>query len=184
MSIQVLKLTLDLPASVNHIYGRNKFGSTYLKKEGKDYKNKMIKYIREQTEIQKWVKVENRFVFLDEVVYFNKKGRDSDNTKKLSQDCITESRVVWIDDTYCLPRTQRVLIDSENPRLEIVLSVAEYIGIFDNENCFNEFLNTYCKSCKRYANNCSILNKALEGRVQKDIEGFKCLKFNKIKNRQ
>jgi hypothetical protein len=108
-------------------------------------------------------------------------GGIPDNLKKLTQDSITEAGCVWIDDTYCLPRTQRVLIDADNPRLEVVLSVAEYIGIFDNENCFNEFINTYCKQCKRYSNNCSILNKALEGRIQKDVEGFKCLKFNGVK---
>ena len=78
-----LKLTLDLPQSVNSIYGRNKFGSTYLKKEGKNYKKRMIKYIREEASEQKWNKVEGKFLYMDEVIYSNRKGRDPDNFKKL-----------------------------------------------------------------------------------------------------
>lgn len=78
-----LKLTLDLPQSVNSIYGRNKFGSTYLKKEGKNYKKRMIKYIREEASEQKWNKVEGKFLYMDEIIYSNRKGRDPDNFKKL-----------------------------------------------------------------------------------------------------
>lgn len=178
---QKLKLTLDLPSSVNHIYGRNKFGSTYLKKEGKDYKTKMIKYIKQEVEKQNWTKVEDKFIFLDEVVYMNKRGRDADNLKKLTQDCITESLVVWKDDTYCLSRTQRVLIDANNPRIELQLTVADYIGIFNNQDCYDEFIRNYCSKCNRYKNNCSILNKALESKVQIEIQEFQCSKFSKGK---
>lgn len=71
-----LKLTLELPQSVNKIYGRNKFGSVYLKKEGKEYKKRMIKYIECEVEKQGWEKVENRFLYMDEVIYSNRKGRD------------------------------------------------------------------------------------------------------------
>lgn len=53
-----------MPQSVNSIYGRNKFGSTYLKKEGKDYKERMIKYIKEEVDKQGWKKVEDRFLYM------------------------------------------------------------------------------------------------------------------------
>lgn len=69
-------MTLELPQSVNSIYGRNKFGSTYLKKEGKDYKKRMIKYIEGEVAKQGWDKVEDRFLYMDEVIYSNRKGRD------------------------------------------------------------------------------------------------------------
>ena len=92
-----LKLTLPLPKSVNHIYGRNKFGSTYLKKEGKDYKREVGKYIKEEVEKQGWTKLlEGEYCYLDEIVYMNVKGRDADNTKKLLQDAITEAERVNI----------------------------------------------------------------------------------------
>lgn len=185
---KVLKLTLELPKSVNHIYGRNKFGSTYLKREGKDYKKRMIKIIQEEVERQHWNKLEDTFAYLDEVVFMNKKGRDSDNLKKLTQDCITESNVVWTDDTYCWARTQRVFVDSDNPRIEIILSKTPYIGIFDNEEDYNKFINTYCNNCRKgnkigQKGGCSIHKKILESRIIDEVEiNFntgekKCLNF-------
>ncbi|HDK7176504.1 TPA: RusA family crossover junction endodeoxyribonuclease [Clostridium botulinum] len=183
-----LKLILDLPKSVNHIYGRNKFGRTYLKREGKIYKKRMIKLIQQEVKKQNWIKLEHTFVYLDEIVYMNKKGRDADNLKKLTQDCITESNVVWTDDTYCWARTQRVLIDSNNPRIEIEIFPTDYIGIFDNRADYNKFINAYCKNCKKgnkigQKGGCSIYKNALESRVQENLKiNFdtgekKCLKF-------
>ena len=67
---------MDLPDSVNSIYGRNKFGSTFLKKKGKDYKIKMIDYIAKEVEKQGWIMPKDRFLYMDEVVYMNRKGRD------------------------------------------------------------------------------------------------------------
>ena len=71
-----------------------KYGSVYLKKEGKDYKKKMAKYIQGQAKEQGWVKIEDRYLYMDEIIYSNRKGRDADNFKKLQQDSITESGVV------------------------------------------------------------------------------------------
>lgn len=165
-----------------------KFNTVYLKKEGKDYKKQMIKYIQEEVKKQEWNKIENKFIYLDEIIYMNKKGRDSDNLKKLTQDCITESLVVWTDDTYCLPRTQRILIDSNNPRIDLILTVSDYIGIFDNADDYNKFINTYCSKCKKgnkigQKGGCSIYKQALESRIQDnliinfDTKEKKCLKF-------
>ncbi len=36
----------------------------------------MIKYIREEASEQKWNKVEGKFLYMDEVIYSNRKGRD------------------------------------------------------------------------------------------------------------
>lgn len=180
-----LTLTLDLPSSVNHIYGRNKFGSTYLKKEGKDYKTRMIKYIKEEVIKQQWNKVEDGFIYLDEVVYMNKKGRDADNLKKLTQDCLTESGVIWLDDTYCWARTQRVFIDSNNPRIELTLTIAPYIGIFNNKNEYELFLRSFCNKCTKDKNRCTIHRKALESRVQEDLDITEkvCKKFKEKINK-
>lgn len=43
----------------------------------------MIKYIREEASEQKWNKVEGKFLYMDEIIYSNRKGRDPDNFKKL-----------------------------------------------------------------------------------------------------
>jgi len=73
--------------------------------------------------------------------------------------------------------------DSENPRIEIIITVSDNIGIFDSQGDYDEFTNT-CKNCKRYKNNCSLLKKAKESRIQKEIElinnKWACIKFNAI----
>lgn len=141
----------------------------------------MIKHIRQEVERQKWEYIENRFLYMDEIVYLNRKGRDSDNLKKLQQDCITESEVVWSDDSWVLPRTNRILIDSDDPRIELVITPTEFIGIFDNEKIAKVFEHR-CKNCRRYKNNCSILRKALETRIQKEIDdSLTCSEFKDIK---
>lgn len=167
------------------IYGRNKFGSTYLKKEGKDYKKKAIKYIREECEKQGWIKLDKgQYCYIDEIVYFNQSGRDADNLKKLQQDSITESEVVWHDDTFALPRTNRIYIDANNPRIEMIISIVDFKGIFDNVELMELFISR-CKICNRYKRNCSLLNKALEGRIQDEIikcdEYWLCNKFKEVK---
>lgn len=169
---------MDLPDSVNSIYGRNKFGSTFLKKKGKDYKLKMINYIVKEVERQSWIMPKDRFLYMDEIVYMNRKGRDPDNLKKLQQDCITESLVVWLDDSWALPRTNRVYIDKDNPRIEVVISVAPFVGIFENQTHYDSFVNN-CKTCKRYKNNCSILREVSESRIHIEVDDdFNCSKYN------
>lgn len=153
-----------------------KYGSVYLKKEGKDYKKRMVKYIQSEVNKQNWNRIDGKFVYMDEIVYSNRKGRDADNMKKLQQDCITESEVVWEDDSWCLPRTKRIIIDKYNPRIELVITYAPFIGIFDNEEMLHKF-KIKCVRCTRYNNNCSILKKAIDNRVQPEIVDFKCSKF-------
>lgn len=164
---------------MNSIYGRNKFGSVYLKREGKDYKERMIEYIKKEAKKQGWSKVMGKFLYMDEVIYMNQKGRDPDNLKKLQQDCITESGVVWEDDSWCLPRTNRVFIDKFNPRIEIVITPCDFIGIFDDNVCLQKF-KRQCVECRRYKNNCSILRQALESRIQPEIVDFECSEFKQI----
>ena len=156
-----------------------KYGSVYLKKEGKDYKKKMAKYIQGQAKEQGWVKIEDRYLYMDEIIYSNRKDRDADNFKKLQQDSITESGVVWQDDSWCLPRTQRILIDKNNPRIELIITICDFIGVFDNDEQLKLFQDK-CNNCRRYKNNCSILRNAILGRVQPEITNHTCNTFKKI----
>ena len=179
-----LKLTLSLPKSVNFIYGRNKFGSTYLKKEGKDYKAKAVKYIIEETNSQNWTRLKTEeYCYLDTIVFMNKKGRDSDNLFKLIQDSITNSETVWEDDTFALSRTNRVYIDSQSPRVELLITPTSTIGIFDTVEEYKEFKDN-CDSCRRFKKTCSIHNKAIENRIQEEVQlidsKWICNKFNII----
>ena len=167
---QELKLTLSLPKSVNFIYGRNKFGSTYLKKEGKDYKTKAVKYIKEETNKQGWIRLKaEEYCYLDTIVYMNKKGRDSDNLFKLIQDSISDSETVWEDDTFALSRTNRVYIDSANPRVELIITPTSTIGIFDTVEEYEEFKKV-CNNCRRFKKTCSIHNGLLENRILDKVD--------------
>ena len=101
----ILELTLPIPLSVNHLYGHNRFGSVYMKPEGKQYKKQISEIIIKEVEKQKWIKTLNEeYCYLDATVYFDKKGKDCDNIYKVIQDTITESGVVWEDDKYTWSR--------------------------------------------------------------------------------
>ena len=52
----ILELTLPIPLSVNHLYGYNRFGSVYMKPEGKQYKKQISEIIIKEVEKQKWIK--------------------------------------------------------------------------------------------------------------------------------
>ena len=183
-----LKLILPLPKSVNALYGINRFGTKYLKREGKEYKKNTSKYIKEEVKKQGWKKLEKgKYCYIDEVVYMNRLGRDSDNLKKLTQDAITESYSVWEDDTYCLARTNRVYVDSNNPRIELVITPVKFIGIFDNKKQMNEFIKI-CKNCSKYRNgSCSVLNDSINNKITKDVINingvFNCSKFKEKRNK-
>lgn len=170
-----LYLTLPVPPSINHLYGRNKFGSVYMKKEGKLYKEKAIKYIKEEATKQGWDKTpKGVYLYLDEIVYMNKSGRDSDNLKKLVQDVISESEMVWEDDTYCMSRTNRVYIDSDNPRIEIKIEPTDFKGIFDDKESYEDFILNNCTICKRgnkhgLKGQCSTYSKIMDNRIIKDV---------------
>lgn len=92
-------------------------------------------------------------------------------------DAITETALIWVDDNVVCERCQQILYDSENPRIEINIYPVEYIGIFANKEELKKF-ESLCVGCTRYKRNCSILNKAKEGRIQKEICNFVCQKIN------
>ena len=195
MEYQELHLTSPVPLTVNHYTGIRvikKGGKCipvkYVTPEAKKYKREFIKYIKEQVKIQNWNKVENKYhhLYMDGVFYFAKTNIDAANCDKILSDAITESEVVWDDDSGILFRPQRIYYDTQNPRIELTIYPVDYIGIFKSENACNNFEDK-CKHCNRFGRNCSILRKAKEGRIQEDIvkedseSGFKCLKYKKKK---
>ena len=116
----------------------------------------------------------NRHHYLDAVFYFGRIDQDEQNYWKCL--CDSMNGIAYIDDNYILTRTNAVYYDSKNPRIELVLNPTEYIGIFDNEECLNNF-ESNCKNCMRYSRNCSILKKSKEGRIQEEIQNFICSEF-------
>jgi hypothetical protein len=183
-----VNLTLPLPVSINKLYinqfgwnskskTRSPTGKRIMSKEGLEIKSKIqnetIKQLAAQDWDYEWTK--ENYIYQDCYIYMNRLGRDDNNIFKLLNDSL--EKIVYDNDSRVLTRTQRILIDSNNPRVEVIISQTPFRGIFKSEVHMNEFENN-CKECKRYARNCSILNKAKEGRIQEEIIEFTCFKFN------
>jgi Holliday junction resolvase RusA-like endonuclease len=187
-----LKLRIPLPTSLNKLYvnqykynARTKknepTGARVLSKEGKLSKALIQKAAKNQMKKQKWdyEYTKDNYIYLDSIIYFNKKGRDDNNLYKLLCDAL--EKIVYDNDSRVLIRTMKIFYDAENPRMELHIHPVEYIGIFDDQSCLDKF-ESVCKNCSRYARNCSILNKAKEGRIQEEIDStFTCSKFKEKK---
>ncbi|MCR8641364.1 RusA family crossover junction endodeoxyribonuclease [Paenibacillus sp. N1-5-1-14] len=182
-----LKLVLPLPVSINDLYineykwnpkskKREPTGRRIMSKEGERVKKEIQHAATEQLNGQNWeynYTLDN-FIYMDTNIFFNRMGRDDNNIYKLLPDSL--EKIVYDNDSRVLIRTQMILFDSNNPRVEVEFSPVKYIGIFKTQNLLNDFEDK-CRECKRYARNCSILRKAKEGRIQDEIVEFVCTKY-------
>ena len=189
MKEHILKLTSPIPPSTNHylayravVKHGKPIGMSYCTKEAKEYKESFAKYVKEEAIKQRWGLTPNPYqhFYVDAIFYFQRFDQDSSNYYKCLLDSITDSQVIWIDDNVACERTQGVYYDSSNPRIELTIHPVDYIGIFDNQDALDSF-EQKCKSCTRYCRNCSILNKAKEGRIQEEIADGMCAKYKDIK---
>ena len=189
MSKQVLKLISPIPESVNHYLGTRAIlkngkpmAMVYETGKAKKYKKEFGDYVKKQVELQNWIMSEDktRHVYCDCVFYFDRIDKDCNNYFKLLLDSLTETERVWIDDNVVCERVNRIYYDSKSPRIELEIYHTNYIGIFDNQEQLDSFEDK-CKTCQRYKRNCSILNKAKEGRIQEEICDFKCSKYKEAK---
>lgn len=190
-----LNLILPVPLSLNQLYineygwnpkkrMRTPTGRRILSKDGEKSKEELISKATEQMKDQEWdydFTLDN-YIYMDTIIYFNKKGRDDNNVYKLL--CDSLEKIAYDNDSRVLIRTQRILYDTENPRIEVKLHPVSYVGVFDSSDEYISF-ESKCKTCKRHKRNCSILKKAVEGRVQDDINKvnneYICDKYNEIK---
>lgn len=189
MDKNVLKLVSPIPVSVNHYmklrsfitykFGKPKAMATlYETADAKKYKKDFSKYIVEEVKKQCWNFKLNKFqhFYVDCVFYFDRVDKDANNYFKIMLDAITDTQLIWEDDNVVCERVNRIYYDAENPRIEITIHPVEYIGVFDSGEQLQEF-ESNCINCTRYGRNCSILKKAKEGRIQKEISGLVCSKF-------
>jgi Holliday junction resolvase RusA-like endonuclease len=190
--VNELKLISPIPVSVNHYIKARGFitwkGKTpianvsmYETKEAKDYKKQFKKYVTEQAAIQNYslTPTKTQHFYVDCVFYFERTDQDPNNYFKLPLDAITETQLIWLDDNTTCERVQAIYYDSDNPRIEITIKPVDYIGIFDTVNHLNEFKEK-CRTCARNKRNCSIFNKAIEGRIQEEISEGACKKYRGI----
>jgi Holliday junction resolvase RusA-like endonuclease len=189
----ILKLTSPIPVSVNHYIKPRTFitwkGKTpianvtmYETADAKAYKKKFKKYVEEQIEEQDYslTPTKTQHFYIDCVFYFERTDQDPNNYFKLPLDAITETQLIWLDDNTTCERVNAIYYDSDNPRIEISIKPVDYIGIFPTVDHLNEFKET-CSTCMRSKRNCSILNKAIEGRIQEEISNGVCGKYKEVK---
>lgn len=185
-------MTLPLPVSLNKLYinqysfnpktkSRQSTGKRILGEQGKKVKKEIQEQAREQLINSDWdydFTLDN-YIYMDTIIYFNRKGRDDNNVYKLLCDAL--EKIVYENDSRVLIRTQKILYDKDNPRVEIEFSPVKYRGIFKDEETETLF-ESKCKTCNRYKRNCSILREAKEGRVKEEIsDTYVCSEYKKIK---
>lgn len=182
---QELVFSSPIPPSVNHylayrtvIKNGKPMAMSYKTKEAKEYQKYIINLLQEEVKKQNWVKSDNKFqhYYMDVIFYFPRIDMDANNYFKCLADAITDSDLVWMDDTQLCERVNGIFYDSKNSRMEITIHPVDYIGIFGSQKALDLF-ESKCQNCKRYCRNCSVLNKAKEGRITEDIVSFECQKY-------
>lgn len=172
-----LYLISKMPPSVNHYLayrvvrcGNKNIAQSYKTKEAVTYQNEFAEYVKQEVKKQGW-QIDNtvgKHLYVDCIFYFPKVRMDCNNYFKVMLDAITNTGAVWADDNIVCERVSRIYYDTKNPRIEIHIHPVDYFGVFDNKNNLDEF-ESKCKSCKRYARNCSILRNAKQGHIAEGI---------------
>ena len=182
---QHLKLVCKDFISVNHYMNyrvQGKIVMAYKPKTTKDFEKRFGEYIKQEIVKQGWVRPpKDKLIIIDSTFYFPRIDMDAQNYFKSICDIMT-NQGVWEDDNITMEHVDRIYYDSENPRIELTLTVSDNIGIFDNNNDYREFKSN-CENCNRFKEGkCSLYKKTLESRIQKEIikdedNKWKCLKF-------
>lgn len=189
MNICQLKLISEIPPSVNHylayraiMKNGKPMAMSYKTPEAIRYQRNFTRYVIRQVKEQKWSLKLNKtqHFYVDCTFYFPRVDMDCNNYFKCMLDAITDSKKIWDDDNVVCERVNGIFYDSKNPRVEMIISPVDYIGIFNNISQLDEF-ESNCIGCNRYKRNCSILQKAKEGRIQDEIQNGICQKFKCMK---
>lgn len=184
---QELKLTCDDFISVNHYMGYRAVGRrvmAYKPKETKAFEQKFGNYVKQEIINQNWtIPEKGKFIIMDTIFYFPRTDMDAQNYFKSICDIMTNVGV-WEDDNIVCEKVNRIYYDSKKPRIEIVLHEADSVGIFDSSEEYYTF-KSVCNNCKRFKKTCSIHNKAIESRIQDEVQlvnnKWVCSKFGMVK---
>lgn len=151
---------------------------SYKTPEAVKYRSEFTKYVEKEVESQGWdVPIDKGInIYVDAVFYFPRIDMDCNNYWKILLDAITDTQLIWKDDNVVCERVQRIYYDSNNPRIELVIHPVSYIGVFDDAPQLEAFVSNNCIGCSRYKRNCSILQKAMDGKVQEELKDMVCSK--------
>jgi len=179
MSNKILNIILPIPVSVNQAYkprtiltGGRTIASIYKTAEAKQYQKYATQAIQREIKLQHWISNpldKNLYVCVDAVVYFNRTDMDVNNLWKLLLDSLRDTQMIVPDDNKVLERAVRVYYDIKNPRVELEIYYAPYVGIFNDDEQYENFIKKNCNHCTRQKRNCSIIAKAIESRIQIEI---------------
>lgn len=169
-----------LPPSVNDYLGKRvayaggkPYVLVYETTEARGYKALMKKILKREVIKNGWNKPnELQYVICEITVYLSQKKRDSDNMFKCLLDTFKDSDIIY-DDCMIIPRVKDVFIEPTNPRIEVELRLAEKIGVFENQEDFEDFKNKNCYVCKkykRYGERCAQLKACVENRIIPEID--------------
>lgn len=178
-----LRLISPLPPSVNNYlnyrisrHGRKSFVQAYPSEETVIYKSFFVDYVKDQIREQGWKRPEKgKQVYVRFTFYLDRKRKDPNNLLKVPLDALTEAGV-YLDDDIALPIADRIYIDPANPRIEIEIFESEAIGVFDNKEDLEKFMENNCKLCKKNTNKCGIIKKLLDNRIIPEVENGVCSK--------
>lgn len=178
-----IRFSTPLPPSVNDYLGYKvlwKRGKAvvfpYKKQKALEFMSLVAKKLATFVENGEWKLTDkNTYVICEVDVFLNKKRRDSDNLFKVLLDSINEAEGLIYDDSLIIPRVRNVVIDVNNPRLEVELRVADKVGIFTSQE-YKLFIENNCKKCNRYKRNCSLLKACIENKIKDEvnIESLNC----------
>lgn len=185
-----LKLISAIPPSVNHylayraiMKNGKPMAMSYKTPEAVRYRNDFSAYVVSEVQKQGWDLEVNKtqHFYVDAVFYFPQVDLDANNYFKVMLDAITDTQLIWADDNVVCERVQGIYYDSENPRIELTIHPVDYIGVFQNASQL-ELFRSNCIGCSRYRRNCSLLKKAIEGRVQPEIHDGLCESYKEAKH--
>lgn len=154
----------------------------YASKEYNQFKKEFLLYLKKIVKQYKWdiQPTQNTHYYLDVDMYFDRVDKDSNNYFKCPLDVGNE--VIYIDDRTIVVRCNRVYYTSSkqiSPHFEYKLYPVDYIGIFNSEEEYNQFIEN-CKSCRNYKEGkCGRLKKYMEYRITDDFdwENRNCLGY-------
>lgn len=184
-----LFLVSPIPPSVNHylsyraIIKKGKpLAVSYKPKEVVEYRKAFSEYVTAEVERQGYDFEHDgvRHFYVDAIFYMPRIDMDANNYWKVLLDAITDTQLVWKDDNVVCERVNAIYYDADDPRIELHIYPTDYVGVFDNEDKYKDFLSS-CENCTRYKRNCSILKKAEEGRVQPEVKDGTCGKYKEKK---
>ena len=185
-----LKLISAIPPSVNHylayraiMKNGKPMAMSYKTPEAVKYREEFADYVCAEVRKQGWEHEVNKsqHFYVDAIFYFDKTRMDCNNYFKVMLDAITDTQMIWADDNVVCERVQAIYYDSDNPRVELTIHPVDYIGVFENASQLEKFKSN-CIGCKRYKRNCSLLKRAIEGRIQKEIHDGLCDVYQEAKH--